>query len=140
LIFLPCQWHHKLEKLQLQFKKNYSSSKKNYSSSVKRREDGILCMSCDEEHDFNDNNPVVVFITDQNFPPSLPSHEHRCVVVLRLEDCLLSEQPGILKEFFGTRSRYLPEGSMLSLPKSREQFWKIVRRECVNFSAGIDSK
>jgi hypothetical protein len=87
--------------------------KKNVSSSVRRREDGIFCVSCDEEHDFNDNNPVVVFITDQNFPPSLPSHEHRCVVVLRLEDCLLSEQPGILKEFFGTRSGYLPEGSAL---------------------------
>jgi hypothetical protein len=33
--------------------------------------------------------------------------------VLRLEDCLLSEQPGILKEFFGGRSGYLPEGSAL---------------------------
>jgi hypothetical protein len=25
-------------------------------------------------------------------------------------------------------------GLMLSLPKSREQFWKIVRKDCVNFS------
>jgi hypothetical protein len=33
------------------------------------------------------------------------------VVVVRLEDCLLSEQPGLLKEFFGSRSGYLPEGS-----------------------------
>jgi hypothetical protein len=30
-----------------------------------------------------------------------------------LEDCLLSEQPAILKEFFGNRSGYLPEGSVL---------------------------
>jgi hypothetical protein len=56
---------------------------------------------------------LMVFITDQNFPPSLPAGETRCCVVLRLEDGLLSEQPGILKEFFGNRSRYLPEGSML---------------------------
>jgi hypothetical protein len=48
------------------------SLKKNYSSSVKRRDDGIYCVSCDEEHDFNDNNPIVVFITDQNFPPPSP--------------------------------------------------------------------
>jgi hypothetical protein len=32
---------------------------------------------------------------------------------LRLEDCLLTEQPGILKEFFGSRTGYLPEGSVL---------------------------
>jgi hypothetical protein len=30
-----------------------------------------------------------------------------------LEDCLLSEQPGVLKEFFGNRRGYLPEGSVL---------------------------
>jgi hypothetical protein len=34
-------------------------------------------------------------------------------VILRLEDCLLTEQPGVLKEFFGNRTGYLPEGSVL---------------------------
>jgi hypothetical protein len=87
--------------------------KKNVSSSVSRWDEGIFCVSCDENHDFNVDKPFVVFITDQNFPPSLPAGETRCCVVLRLEDCLLSEQPGILKEFFGNRSGYLPEGSML---------------------------
>jgi hypothetical protein len=33
--------------------------------------------------------------------------------VLRLEDCLLTEQPGVLKEFFGGRAGYLLEGSVL---------------------------
>jgi hypothetical protein len=33
--------------------------------------------------------------------------------VLRLEDCLLTEQPGVLKEFCGGRAGYLPEGSVL---------------------------
>jgi hypothetical protein len=89
------------------------SLKKNVSSTVSRREEGIFCVSCKLEHDFNDNKPFVVFITDQNFLPSLPADEHRCCVVLRLEDCLLSEQPGILKEFFGNRTGYLPEGSVL---------------------------
>jgi hypothetical protein len=89
------------------------SLKKNVSSTVSRREEGIFCVSCKQEHDFNDNKPFVVFITDQNFPPSHLADEHRCCVVLRLEDCLLSEQPGILKEFFGNRTGYLPEGSVL---------------------------
>jgi hypothetical protein len=70
-------------------------------------------MTCSEEHCFNSDDPICVFITDQAFPPSLPSDEGRCCVVLRLEDCLLSEQPGILKEFFGARAGYLPEGSEL---------------------------
>jgi hypothetical protein len=65
------------------------------------------------EHEFNDDVPFVVFLTDQNFPPSLPSDEQQCCVVIRLEDCLLSELPGVLKEFFGNRSGYLPEGSIL---------------------------
>jgi hypothetical protein len=36
-----------------------------------------------------------------------------CFVVIRLEDCLLSELPGVRKEFFGNRTGYLPEGSVL---------------------------
>jgi hypothetical protein len=89
------------------------SLKKNVSSSVRRGEEGIFCVTCDSEHEFNSNMPFIVFLTDQGFPPSLPSDEQRCCVVIRLEDCLLSELPGVLKEFFGTRSGYLPEGSVL---------------------------
>jgi hypothetical protein len=33
--------------------------------------------------------------------------------VLRLEDCLLTGQPGVLKEFFGGWAGHLPEGSVL---------------------------
>jgi hypothetical protein len=87
--------------------------KKNVSSSVRRDDGGTFCVTCGEEHEFNDNVPFVVFLTDQNFPPSLPSDEQRCCVVIRLEDCLLSELPGVLKEFFGNRTGYLPEGSVL---------------------------
>jgi hypothetical protein len=62
---------------------------------------------------FNGNLPLVLFLTDQWFPPSLPTDEERCCVITRLEDCLLSEFPGLLKEFFGNRTGYLPEGSIL---------------------------
>jgi hypothetical protein len=89
------------------------SMKRNASASIRRGDEGLFCVTCSEEHCFNGDDPICVFITDQAFPPSLPSDEGRCCVVLRLEDCLLSEQPGILKEFFGTRAGYLPEGSAL---------------------------
>jgi hypothetical protein len=89
------------------------SLKKNVSSSVRRSEEGVFCVTCEEEHSFTGNQPLVLFLTDQSFPPSLPTDEHRCCVVIRLEDCLLSELPGLLKEFFGNRTGYLPEGSVL---------------------------
>jgi hypothetical protein len=113
------------------------SLKKNVSSTVSRREEGIFCVSCKQEHDFNDNKPFVVFITDQNFPPSLPADKNRCCVVLRLEDCLLSEQPGVLKEFFGNRTGYLPEGSAvfwLAKPPGFEGTRNIRRRGCKDVS------
>jgi hypothetical protein len=89
------------------------SLKRNVSASIRRGDEGLFCVTCSEEHCFNSDDPICVFITDQAFPPSLPSDEGRCCVVLRLEDCLLSEQPGILKEFFGAKVGYLPEGSAL---------------------------
>jgi hypothetical protein len=89
------------------------SLKKNVSSSVRRSEEGVYCVTCEEEHSFNGNQPLVLFLTDQSFPPSLPTDEHRCCVVIRPEDCLLSELLGLLKEFFGNRTGYLPEGSVL---------------------------
>jgi hypothetical protein len=54
-----------------------------------------------------------VIISDQHFPPALPAAEKRFCVVLRLEDCMLNKQPGILKEFFSNRQGYLPQGSLL---------------------------
>jgi hypothetical protein len=87
--------------------------RKNVSSSVSRTDAGLLCITCVGEHSFSGQDPICVIISDQNFPPALPTDEKRCCVVLRLEDCMLNEQPGILKEFFGNRQGYLPEGSLL---------------------------
>jgi hypothetical protein len=64
------------------------------------------------QHDFSGTEPFVLIISDQNFPPALPSDEKKCVII-RLEDCYLNELLGLLKEFFGNRSGYLPEGSLL---------------------------
>jgi hypothetical protein len=36
-----------------------------------------------------------------------------CCAIIRLEDAFLSEFPGLLKELFGSRSGYIPEGSMI---------------------------
>jgi hypothetical protein len=83
--------------------------KKNVSTSLKRADGELHCVTCKVEHSFSGNEPFA----DQCFPPSLPTDEKRCVVVIRLEDCLLYEQPGLLKEFFGNRAGYLPEGSTL---------------------------
>jgi hypothetical protein len=87
--------------------------KKNVSSSLKRTEGELYCVTCEHQHDFSGQEPFCVILTDQNFPPSLPSSEKCCVVVIRLEDCLLNELPGVLKEFFGNRSGYLLERSLL---------------------------
>jgi hypothetical protein len=87
--------------------------KKNVSASVCRRDEELYCVSCENAHSFSGTDPIVVILTDQNFTPMLPSGKKRCCVVLRLEDCYLSELPGVLKEFFGNRTRYLPEGSLL---------------------------
>jgi hypothetical protein len=89
------------------------SLKKNVSSSVRSRDGELFCVTCNQEHSFGSDEPFCVVITDQMFSPSLPTDEKRCVVIVRLEDCLLSEQPGLLKEFFGNRTGYLPEGSVL---------------------------
>jgi hypothetical protein len=58
-------------------------------------------------------DPYSTLISDQNFPPALPSGEKKFCVVIRLEYCYLNELPGLLKEFFGNRSGYLLEGSLL---------------------------
>jgi hypothetical protein len=89
------------------------SLNKNVSASIARKKDELHCVSCDTPHSFSGPEPVVVILNDQNFSPMLPSSKKQCCVVLRLQDCLLSELPGVLKEFFASRTRYLPEGSLL---------------------------
>jgi hypothetical protein len=92
--------------------------KKNVSTSVKKLTEGssqLACVTCPEQHFFTGSEPVVVIISDQHFPPSLPSNCGQCTVVIRCEDAMLFELPGLLREFFaGADGRIsLPEGSVV---------------------------
>jgi hypothetical protein len=88
--------------------------KKNVSASIVRDVNDIHCVTCKVPHRFSVSEPVCVILTDQNFPPALPTcSDACCCVVLWLKDCFLSELPGLLKEYFGNRQKFLPEGSVL---------------------------
>jgi hypothetical protein len=90
------------------------SLKRNVSSNIVREGNELKCVTCKNTHSFTGTDPVCLILTDQNFPPALPSENtDLCCVIIRLKDCFLSELPGILKEYFGNRSGYLPEGSLL---------------------------
>jgi hypothetical protein len=90
------------------------SLKRNVSSNIVREGNELKCITCKYTHSFTGTDPVCLILTDQNFPPALPSENlDLCCVIIRLEDCFLSELPGILKKYFGNRSGYLPEGSLL---------------------------
>jgi hypothetical protein len=96
--------------------KNYHipAMKRNVSTNIIREGNEIRCVTCKNTHVFTGSEPVCVILTDQNFPPALPTDKMElCCIVIHLEDCFLSELPGLLKEFFGNRSGYLPEGSLL---------------------------
>jgi hypothetical protein len=90
--------------------------RKNISTSVKKvSEDSsqLICVTCEEKHFFTGKEPVLVVLADQHFPPSLPSSVGQCVVVMRCEDAMLHELPGLLKEFFAGQDGQvmLPDGS-----------------------------
>jgi hypothetical protein len=91
----------------------------NVSASVRKMDPAhteLICTSCEERHTFTGNEPVSIVITDQHFPPVLPSGSGFCTVILRCEDAMLHELPGLLREFFPTGSKgkvSLPEGSLV---------------------------
>jgi hypothetical protein len=85
---------------------------KNNSASVADDDRKLACVSCPVKHVFDGSNPVCLILTDQNFPPSLLSVEGQCCVIIRTEDAYLHELPGLLKEYFGKKSGFLPEGSI----------------------------
>jgi hypothetical protein len=98
--------------------KNYHipSLKRNISTNIVRDGNELRCVTCNIPHNYTGTEPVCLILTDKNFPPALPTNSDACCcVVLRLEDCFLSELPGLLKEFFGNRPRYLPEGSVANV-------------------------
>jgi hypothetical protein len=59
----------------------------------------LICTSCEDRHTFTSNEPISIVITDQHFPPVLPSGSGFCTVILRCEDAMLHELPGLLRVF-----------------------------------------
>ncbi len=91
---------------------------RNISSSFEN--EGLTCLACTGTHDFLEQiasgEPIVIFATDQNFPPLLPTVDGRCVAIVRVEDGRLFEIEKtfkeILAEFVAPHGR-LPVGSVV---------------------------
>jgi hypothetical protein len=97
-------------------------------------------VSCTANHLYDGASPVCLILSDQNFPPALPAIEGQCCVIIRAEDCLLSELPGMLKEYFGGLPGCLPEGSMVmfgSLSHLAKRGLKNYAEECVKIKKVI---
>jgi hypothetical protein len=96
----------------------------------------VFCVTCTKQHRFDGAEPICLILTDQNFPPKLPTDKESCCVIIRLEDCFLSDLPGILKEFFGNRPKFLPEGSLVlygSLSQLAKRGVEHYAEECVKY-------
>ncbi len=90
--------------------------KRNTSSSVNREQAGgnLLCTSCIDKHQLDGTAPICIVLADQNFPPTLPTAEGLCTVILRIEDPILGELPDLLTEYFGRgRASVIPENSLV---------------------------
>ena len=90
--------------------------KRNTSASVHREQAGgnLLCTSCIEKHQLDGTAPICIVLADQNFPPTLPTSEGLCTVILRIEDAILGELPDLLTEYFGKgRASVIPENSLV---------------------------
>jgi hypothetical protein len=53
-----------------------------------------VCISCKEKHFFTGQNPVLIVLSDQHFPPALPSTGRQCVIIItvsaRMPCCMSS--------------------------------------------------
>jgi hypothetical protein len=82
----------------------------------------LACLACDEPHSFRESIlagiPIVIVLSDQAFPPILPAKNKRCVVVVRVEDGLLSEIENSFVDLFAdfcSPTGRLPVGSVVLL-------------------------
>ncbi len=62
------------------------------------------CLACAVPHSIKEGmgagRAQVVVISDQSFPPILPTNDGQCVVVVRVEDAALSELVSVFTDFF----------------------------------------
>jgi hypothetical protein len=104
---------------QRQFRaKNFHDARGGKNVSTSFEPEGLSCLACDMPHSLNGRlereEPVVVVLCDQNFPPFLPTNDGRCMAIVRVEDPRLFELEKTLKEIlpgvFDPHGR-LPVGS-----------------------------
>ena len=100
---------------------NYHCAEKgqNLSFSVakpsKDGRDDLLCLACPARHSHadrmaRDGKPVVIVLADQSFPAVLPAAGGDCVIVVRVEDGMLSELDSAFSDRF--RAFLRPHGSL----------------------------
>jgi hypothetical protein len=83
---------------------------------------GLQCLACDTGHSYRDSIregiPIVMVLSDQAFPAILPATDNNCVVVVRVEDGLLSEIENAFCDLFAeflTPGGGLPRGSLIMI-------------------------
>jgi hypothetical protein len=104
---------------QRQFRaKNFHDARGGRNVSTSFEPEGLSCLACETPHSLagriEREEPVVVVLCDQNFPPILPTIDGRCLIIVRVEDARLFELEKTLKEIllgiFDPHGR-LPVGS-----------------------------
>jgi hypothetical protein len=64
----------------------------------------LECLTWDAPHSFRENivagTLLVVFLSNQSFPPILPAKSGMCVVIVRVEDGTLSEIISVFSDLF----------------------------------------
>jgi hypothetical protein len=73
----------------------------------------LKCLSCAGEHNIIEKTPVIIVLSDQNFPANLGCADGKCINIVRMENASLLELYEIAKEMFVTVP--LPEGSILMI-------------------------
>ena len=76
--------------------------------------DNLPCLACEVPHSFADSiangKPVVIVLSDQNFPAILPARVGDCVAIIRVEDGLIHELERALLDRF--KAFLSPHGSL----------------------------
>jgi hypothetical protein len=95
--------------------------KRNVSATISMppigKDDPMGCLSCPTPHSLAENLreglPIVIFLTDQTFPPVLPpTGDGNCTVIIRVEDSELWELEEVFYDRF--KSYCKPHGSLPS--------------------------
>jgi hypothetical protein len=83
---------------------------------------GLQCLACETGHSYRDSIgagiPIVLVLSDQAFPAILPASDGNCIVIVRVEDGLLSEIDSAFSDLFAEfliPGGGLPRGSLIMI-------------------------